>query len=100
MTTGAQPPAEHGGESENVPRYMLDFVRDNEQQHARLAERIGETNARIEAVRAELIERIENVRVEMRESESRIIRWTVGTTVAMSTLWGGILLTFINVLAD
>ncbi len=84
MTTGAQTPEQQGNESGTIPRYMLDFVRDNEQQHAQL--------------RVELIER--TVRVEQRESESRIIRWTVGTTVGMSTLWGGILLAFINTIAD
>ena len=65
-----------------IPAWFLDFAQENARQHAELAAQIAD-------VRLELASQIAALRVETAERENRLLKWMVGTVLAVATIWGG-----------
>ena len=77
-------------ETQNVPRYFADFVKQNADEHGRLAAEIaatrGDLTAKIEGSISQLRQEIATNRIEIARAETRSTRWMIGTIIGATTL--------------
>ena len=72
-----------------IPAWFLDFAQENARQHADLAEQIAAVRQELAEQIAGVHEQIAALRVETAERENRLLKWMVGTVLAVATIWGG-----------
>ena len=72
-----------------IPAWFLDFAQENARQHAELAAQIADVRLELASQIATVRQEVAALRVETAERENRLLKWMVGTVLAVATIWGG-----------